>query len=770
MRAKDFGATALGEPTSWPQSLRTIVRMMLSSRYQMWMGWGPDLHFFYNDAYRPTLGAKHPWALAMPAREVWSEIWDAIGPRIRRVLDAGEATWDEALLLLLERNGYPEETYHTFSYSPVFDDEGRIGGLMCVVIEETERIITERRLAVVREFSARLAGSNATPDVMDAMRAALPTVARDLPFTLTYLFDDDAPTVRLAAQTGFPEGHAALARDLDPEASDVWPILDAPQSTAPTIVDLPAAMHWPAGPWAQPPRAAMLVPIAQQGQARPAGVFIAGVNPHRPIDDAYRSFLTLFVGQVAAGLANARAYAQERRRAEALAQLDRAKTAFFSNVSHEFRTPLTLMLGPIEDLRANTSDPDVRDRATLVHRSALRLLRLVNTLLDFSRIEAGRAQATYQATDLARFTEDLVSLFRSATDRAGLRLLVHATPLDEPVYVDRDMWEKIVLNLVSNAFKYTLDGEIEVTLRRAGDRAELRVRDTGIGIAADELPRLFERFHRVEGARGRTHEGTGIGLALVHELVAQHGGTVGVESDVNRGSVFAVSIPLGRAHLPADRVHDSSAAAAPGRSRDAYLEEALQWLPGDGAAADTSTLAAPAASAGRVLLADDNVDMRDYLKRLLQSRWNVEAVANGQQALDAIRRARPDVLVTDVMMPELDGLALLQILRCDPTLRDLPVIMLSARAGEEASLEGIRAGADDYLVKPFSARELLTRVEAQLLRGRIRAVEEEHARRQATMFAQAPVAIALLRGPDHVYELANPRYLALVGNRPLLGV
>lgn len=307
-------------------------------------------------------------------------------------------------------------------------------------------------------------------------------------------------------------------------------------------------------------------------------------------------------------------------------------------------------------------------------------------------------------------------------------------------------------------------------MRRVDGEVRLTVRDTGVGIPAAELPRLFERFHRVEGSRGRSHEGSGIGLALVQELVKLHGGTVAVESEPGRGSTFSVAVPRGRAHLPAEHVQESADGARPAAA-SLFLEEALQWLP-DAAPAATSQSEADAerlSEREKILVADDSADMRDYIVRLLTPRWRVEAVADGRAALAAIRAERPHLVVTDVMMPELDGFGLLKALRADANTRDLPVLMLSARAGEEARIEGLEAGASDYLVKPFSSRELQARVEAQLLRARVRAVEEAHTRRLASVFAQAPVAIAILRGPEHVFELANNSYLDIVGRREVVG-
>ncbi len=576
MAALDWTATAMGPPARWPQGLRALVRVMLGSRYAMWMGWGAEQTFLFNDAYLPTLGVKGDWALGARTRDVWKEIWSDIGPRIESVLATSRATWDEGLLLFLERSGYVEETYHTFSYSPLFDDAGQVSGIFCVVTEETDRVIGERRLAILRDLAARLARASTEADVFAAAGDCLRNESRDLPFVLAYLFDGGSGVGRLVARCGISPDHPAAPATLGSAAPDArWPTrLALEESKADIVPDLSDRFPGlPSGPWPRPPKAAILLPISQQGQPRPAGVFIAGLNPFRPLDDAYRSFIELFVGQVAAGLANARAYEAERRRAEALAELDRAKTIFFSNVSHEFRTPLTLMLGPLLDtlsLQNGALPRRAVDELTVVHRNGLRLLKLVNTLLDFSRIEAGRVQASFEATDLAAYTAELASVFRSAIEKAGLTLTIDAPPLPQPAYIDHDMWEKIVLNLLSNAFKFTLEGGISVSLREDRDKIHLIVRDSGGGIPAEELPRLFERFHRVEGTKGRTHEGTGIGLALVYELAKIHGGAVTVESELGHGSAFTVTIPAGRAHLPADRIAATrslaSTALAPTRS------------------------------------------------------------------------------------------------------------------------------------------------------------------------------------------------------------
>jgi PAS domain S-box-containing protein len=746
VRGRDWSATPLKAMQHWPQSLKTAVDILLTSRYAMWMGWGAELTFLYNDAYRPTLGIKHPWALGARADQVWAEIWRDIGPRIETVIATGEATYDDGLLLFLERSGFPEETYHTFSYSPLADDGGQICGMFCVVTEETDRIISERRMATLRELAAVLASSKTEPEVLAGIEQSLGLNLKDLPFTLMYLFDDQS-NARLVCRTGVAAGHPVAVDLLEAGANKPWPAAGLLEQPSARVLD-EWAVPWtsdslPHGAWDKPPAQVVIVPIKQQAQERPAGFLVAGVNPYRRCDAAYAGFIDLVAGQVAAGLASARAYEEERRRAEALAELDRAKTAFFSNVSHEFRTPLTLMLGPVEDLlakadgEATTADHDL---LRLVHRNGLRLQRLVNTLLDFSRIEAGRAQARYEPSDLAAFTSELASSFRSAMERAGLVFSVNCPSLSEPVCVDRDMWEKIVLNLLSNAFKYTFSGSVSVRLSQKGGGAELSVSDTGIGIPEQELPHLFERFHRVGSARGRTHEGTGIGLALVQELVKLHGGSVSVWSAVGRGSTFSVFVPFGTRHLPQESIGAGRALSSTAVHAETYVQEALHWLPTETAAsiersrrngapgAEASSPASVAVSRSRVLLADDNADMRNYVQRLLADRYDVVAVSNGRDALESALRRTPDLVITDVMMPEMDGFELLASLRANERTKTLPVLLLSARAGEESRLEGLHAGADDYLVKPFSAKELSARVEAHLSLARMRQ-EADQARR-----------------------------------------
>nr|BFE59067.1 SpoIIE family protein phosphatase [Dactylosporangium thailandense] len=722
----DWAATPLGAPGGWPQSLRTAVSILLASRFPMWMAWGPELTFFCNAAYRrDTLARKYPWALGRPAREVWAEIWGEIGPRIESVLATGTATWDEGLLLFVERSGYREESYHTFSYSPLRNDDGALTGMLCVVNEDTERVIGERRMATLRDLGSDPSVVRTEREMLAFAAEQLVRNGRDLPFTLTYLFDEDGGA-DLAAATGLAPGHPAAPQRIAPgDTAGPWPIAGSPMP-----IDLRGIEGLPTGDWAEPPTQALLLPLLQQGTT-PYGFLVAGLNRYRLLDEGYRGFLDLAAGHVSTGIASARSYQAQQRRAEELAELDRAKTAFFSNISHEFRTPLSLIMGPLQELRDHLPPDDqrARDEVEVIHRNGLRLGKLVNTLLDFSRIEAGRMQARFEPVDLPLFTAELASVFRAAIERAGLAFDVDCPPLPQPVHLDRGLWEKIVLNLLSNALKFTFDGGIRVAVAARDTHAVVTVADTGIGVPAAEMPRLFERFHRIATARARSNEGSGIGLALVQELVTLHGGTIEAESTPGAGTTFTIRLPFGAAHLPPDQLVEATGSDTATETAEPFVREALRWLPGaeeDHPAAGPVVPAAPGEGPrARVLVADDNADMRDYLRRLLDPGYEVTTVADGTAALAAARAQPPDLIVSDVMMPGVDGLALVAALRADPRTAGVPVMLLSARAGQEAAVEGLSAGADDYLVKPFAAQELLARVRANVDLARLR---NHHAR------------------------------------------
>jgi signal transduction histidine kinase/CheY-like chemotaxis protein len=770
MAATDWAATPMGPVDGWPQSLRAAVRIVLSSRYPMLLLWGPEFTQLYNDAYSALIGDKHPAALGGDVRVTLAEGWDVLQPLIADAMATGVASWVPALQLLLERAGYREEAYFSVSHAPARDDAGRTVGVLTVCSEVTEQVVGQRRLRLLREVSlaggARAAGLDA---VCGALTDAIGEHPLDVPFAAIYL--REGRSLRLAAYVGADgDGrpvatHLPAAAAIEPGGDDPWGLRAAAAGMTVRLDDVAPRVTVPGGPWGDPVRTVVVQPLPS-AEDEPLGVLVTGVSPSRGLDDVYASFVDLLAQQVAVPIRNTRAYEQERRRAEALAELDRAKTDFFTNVSHEFRTPLTLLLGPLADALTDRQEPLAaaqRARIETASRNATRLLGLVNDLLTFASLEAGRSALTRRDVDLAQLTADLAGIFRSAVERASLKLVVECPPLDRPAAVDPGNWENIVTNLISNALKFTFVGEIRVRLESDDTEVRLSVADTGIGIAPEELAHLFDRFHRVQGVRSRSHEGTGIGLALVRELVQLQGGAVHVDSVQGRGTTFTVTLPWTAlapvATAPADGdpvVGDTAKAAA---------REAMTWMAEPGvehSAPGPEPAGAPddGLAGARILVADDNSDMRAYLTRLLAAQaWEVQAVADGRAALDAVRRRPPDLLLTDVMMPQMDGFQLVRALRQDEATATLPIVVLSARAGREAGVEGLELGADDYVVKPFTAAELVARIRTTLQLARLRSV---HTRRLSAL-AETAALIASGRALEDAFQAATEQTRALLG-------
>ncbi|MET0283669.1 MAG: ATP-binding protein [Polyangiales bacterium] len=726
IRAFDWSTTSLGPSAQWPQSLKTSVSTMLRSPYPIILFWGRDHVMLYNDPFRPILGEKHPGTVGAYARFALVEAWEILGPLIANAQATGEPLFVENGLVMFARRpgGLKEESYFTWSYNPTIGESGEIAGLFAIASETTRQVIGDRRLGTLRELSLRTAYDRTVSRVFTSIDAVLEQAASDVPFVLLYVIEGDV--ARLVCCTGLSRGAPQSPSELRLDDAAIWPVAAVAASGQERLLEQLQSTHGalPSGPWQDPATRALLLPVPMGAELN--GVLIAGLSPVLELDETYRSFLQLLARQVSASIASARAYEEESQRAAKLAELDRAKTDFFSNVSHEFRTPLTLILGPVEQALSRPDSALAGDELELVRRNTLRLYKMVNSLLDFSRVEAGRAQARFVPTDLSALTANLASHFRSAAESAGLTFLVDCAPLPEPIYVDHEMWEKIVLNLLSNAVKFTHRGRVRVELRgRQGD-AVLRVEDSGVGIAASELPHVFERFYRVAESHGRSHEGTGIGLALARELITLHGGTVSARSELGVGTTFEVVLPAGHAHLPASRIESAGESRGVSRSVTAFVEEAARWSSDGGgielAPAEPSDVMPASLTTSRILLVDDNADLRTYVAGLLgQAFTHVETASNGQEALTRIAEHAPDLVLSDVMMPVMDGFALVRALRADEKLRSIPIILLSARAGDESTSEGLASGADDYLVKPFTARELMARVRVLLEMSRVRA-------------------------------------------------
>ena len=754
-REFDWSGTPIGPPGCWPSTWRNAARLILGSGYPLALGLGKDLIYIYNDAFIPLGGpARHPEALGQPVRVVWKEIWPGIlFPRFTHTLTTGEPSGEDDLLMPLSRSGYLEETYISFSFAALPDDEDRPSGIFCTATENTGRVIARRQIDCLRRLAAQSASAESPASACRTAVATLDDQARDVPFGLIYLLDPKGTQATLAGMCGFKQlppnalTSVQLGSGLDPFCLDTVVSRREPV----LLEDIEAVVEPSLREGSLVSKQALAIPVANATSPDLTGILVAGLNPMRPSAES-REFLLLVVGQLETAISNARARQDAEERAHKLAEIDRAKTVFFSNISHELRTPLTLLLGPLDEvLNGEAIGRLERDLLMSARRGANRLLKLVNSLLEFSRLEAGRIDASFVPVDLAALTTDLASEFRSAFERVGIRLHVECSSLQAAVFVDPEMWEKVVLNLLSNAFKFTLNGTVTVRLYSRSESACLEVTDTGCGIPPECVPHLFERFYRGQVSQARSVEGTGIGLSLVQELVKLHGGTVHAASRLRHGSTFTITVPLGTRHLPPSRIGAARTLPLLHTGAQAFVDEALGWISKGtaiGGDINPSLLSGgipipQSKGSDRILVVDDNSDMRTYLCHLLEGRYRVDTVPDAREALLRLHEHSYDLMIVDIMMPCMSGLDLLKSVRTDRDNAHTPIILLSARAGEDASAAGLQAGADDYLAKPFHRQELLARVENRLTLAKLHAAERLARRR----------AEAAVRAHDDLYSV-----------------
>ncbi len=697
MRSLDWSATLVGPVSSWPQSLRTAVSILLASRFPMLIHWGPELVQFYNDGFRPILGdLKHPGALGQPAYPWWTEIWDVLTPMFERVL-AGEGTWYENQLILPNRNGYIEETYFTFSHSPIRDESGGVGGIFQAVTETTERVLDERRLRTLRDLAANAAEAKVAEDACLIAAETLSQNAADIPFALLYLLDEDRKHAYLAGTAGLtPDTPASplvvgLSEEepVVSEAKGRWSLARVASTGESEQVDnlVEQFGSLPGGPWSESPNQALVLPVAQPGVTLPAGILVVGISPRRALNDSYRSFFTLVTGQIATAIANTRALEQERKRAEALAELDRAKSQFLANMSHELRTPLNGILGYAQILKkVKTLTDQQKNGIGIIHQCGEHLLNLINDVLDISKIEARKMELLPKNFHFPEFLEGVAEICRIRAEQKGIELIYETlTPLPLAVRADEKRLRQVLINLLGNAVKFTQKGTITFRIGYQEEKFRFQVEDTGIGIVPEQLEEIFLPFQQVGELRRET-EGTGLGLTISRQLVQLMGGELKVKSILGKGSIFWFDLDL-------PEVSFEDAVANP-------WECNIIGFKGD---------------KQKVLVVDDKWANRSVLVNLLEPLgFEVVEATDGLDCLTKASQFQPDIIFMDLVMPIMDGFEATRQIRMLPDLKGVVVIAISASVFDFDHQQSRKVGCDGFLPKPVREAELLEKLQLHL--------------------------------------------------------
>lgn len=691
MRSLDWSKTLVGPVSSWPQSLRTAVSIILASRFPMLIHWGSEYVQFYNDGFRPILGAnKHPGALGQPAYPWWTEIWDLLTPMFERVM-AGEGTWYEDQVVFPNRYGYIEETYFTFSHSPIRDESGCVVGIFQAVTETTERVLSERRLRTLHDLATHTATAQVTEDACRIAIEILSQNSADIPFALLYLLNESRTQAHLAGTAGLePDTSASpLVIDLnEQEKPGSWPIARVAHTGESAQVDLVEEFgSLPGGPWPESPSIAWVLPVAQPGIMLPTALLVVGASPRLALNDTYHRFFTLVAGQVATAIANTRALEQERKRAEALAELDRAKSQFLANMSHELRTPLNGILGYAQILKKSKANTEhQKNGLNIIHQCGEHLLNLINDVLDISKIEARKMELHPKNIHFSEFLEGIAEICRIRAEQKGIELAYETlTPIPKAIRADEKRLRQVLINLLGNAVKFTEKGIIRFKVGYQQEKFRFQVEDTGIGIAQEQLEEIFLPFQQV-GKKSSETEGTGLGLTISRQLVELMGGELKVKSVLNQGTIFWFDLDL----TEIDEWNDFSE----------HWERNIIGFKG---------------KKRKVLVVDDQWANRSVLVNFLEPLgFEVVEAVNGLEGFNKACEFKPNLIFMDLVMPVMDGFEATRRLRKDPDLADVRVIAISASVFDFNQQQSQEVGCDDFLPKPFRERDLFDKLQVHL--------------------------------------------------------
>ncbi|KAJ1307038.1 hypothetical protein OPQ81_008017 [Rhizoctonia solani] len=849
----DWEKSRLGPREKWPMGLKLMIQYLMEKPIPSAIYWGwPHQVIIYNDPYAKMIGSKHPGIFGQPGKKAWGETWSSSFAPVSDLVRSGKSmskSDDQIFFNSLTELHLLEEVYHSWHWTPIWQEDGTVGGVWNTSWETTTKVIAERRLSCISELTSKLSGTRTQEQFGQQTLEVLARNPLDLPFIALYWCQVENPTstgkdkaplalnylrhhpssmvnikLTLAGSVGIPAGHP-MAKEtaeyiLDPVTyrivrgrSDSASISDASSSSTRPLLISPPDLSTPTNTMSgidmtnvlvsgsielidplpahlakdlngrgfkDIPRAAAILPISTSSTSSiPHALLVVGLNTRRPYDADYAAWLE----SLSAGVSNQLNLVLQREADTKMMiereRMDKAKSMFFTNVSHELRTPLTLIQAPLDQLMASGGlEGDVLYKLQLAARNCKRLTKLIDSIMDMSKLEAGRLAGKFRPVQLGRLTADIAALFRSLAERKGITYEINTGTEDvEPIiYVDLDLWEKIVCNLLSNAFKYTTQGAVTVSVIHKLDESHVQFRDTGVGIPKDYLNRVFDRFFRVNDNRT---EGTGVGLSLTKELISLHGGQILLESrtkdqgEGDSGSVFTVILPHGSSHLPVTLVQEVPWPANNHgivHKEMEYLMEFEQPMPSSAGSVtneDESTVSSVLffEKDDVILVVDDNADMRGYIHNIFSPYLTVLEAKDGCEALQIASSQKLHMVLCDVMMPKMDGLELVKQLRKERKTRFLPVIFVTA-ADDENLFGGKAEGAVDCISKPFRVRDILARVHLQLQLGkrRIKLEDEFEARSYElqVLGELSPVGIFRTDGDGKLTYL-NPAWYQITG-------
>ncbi|KAJ3328748.1 hypothetical protein HDU76_009361 [Blyttiomyces sp. JEL0837] len=748
---RNWEKTPMGRMESWPTVVLSTISVIMNVSEPMCVIWGEERSIIYNDAYA-HLYSFPPESVGDSIMSLRKQAFERGGREmVDRVL-RGETLRLRAYSRMIKRSDESwEERLFSSNMWPVRNEFGYIEGCQVLFIDITAAILAEERMVHLKRSLEKLMALTSTDQLFRDYPNITSEASKHISYSAIYMLDDAKSVLTRAAVYNLEDTNPALPAAIKVSASNprMFPVNECFKNK--TIMEVHNVSGFSTLPSGQPDnvfaREAILVPFhlaTKNDTIRYEGVLVVGVCAHRNLDDGFKEFASLLAGNLIQAFGVIDSFQMERKRVDDFARLDEQKTRFFTSISHEIRAPLSLVLGPIEDcmssqledilLPALPNDSEASSgqaskkehfirKMTMAHENAVRIRVLVDRLLDFHKLEAGKMKPRFvQINNLTLITKNTIEIFRSAIEGKGIICDTdRIEEIKDVCVLDIDMWEKILFNLISNAIKFTERGKISFALSRKEKTDEIvfELDDTGPGIPDEEKPLIFTTFFRSK--RTATVQGTGIGLSFVKELVTLHNGTVVVSDGASQtGTTVTVRIPrIGSTTTVDDKDVNIPTSASSSSNLLGYIENHNNNHVHDVIKVQTS-ISNPAKSMRNdttgmnIMVIDDNSEMRSYVAEILSELWNVHAFRSAEDALDALKDIKIDLIVCDILLPKMSGIEFTHTIRSTESTQDVPVFLLTAKSSEDSRLHGLLSGADDYIIKPFSRRELVSRINTRL--------------------------------------------------------